>query len=264
MIENQLAGKVAVITGASRGIGAATALLFARSGARVVCAARSTDASGSATPGTIDETVRVIRSGGGEAIAVPCDLMQDSAVDELARRTRTEYGRVDVLVNNAGYLYRSPFAEMPMKRWDLMLGINLRGTVLCTKAFLPLIIDQGGGMIINVSSGAAAPSTAMAEVDAILGTLTYTVAKTAVEKLTEGLALELKPAGVAVNCLRVELLIAAEGAVEGNPDIDYSVAERPEVAGEALLWLATRGLAFTGRIATIMDIRQWRALGLFD
>jgi hypothetical protein len=85
-----------------------------------------------------------------------------------------------------------------------------------------------------------------------------------VERLTEGLALELRPRGIAVNCLRVELLIAAEGAVEANPDIDYSVAERPEVAAEALLWLATRSLPFTGRVATISDIRQWNALGLFE
>ncbi len=208
--------------------------------------------------------MRAIRGAGGEAIAVPCDLMQDSQVDELARRTIEKYGRADILVNNAGYLYRSAFADLPIKRWDLMLGINLRGTVLCTKAFLPKIMEQGSGTIINVSSGAAAPSAAMAEVDAILGTLSYTVAKTAVEKLTEGLALELQPNGITVNCLRVELLIAAEGAVEANTDIDYSVAEPPEVAAEALLWLAGRQLPFTGRIATIMDIRQWSALGIFD
>jgi NAD(P)-dependent dehydrogenase (short-subunit alcohol dehydrogenase family) len=264
LTDTDLSGKVAVVTGASRGIGAATAILFARSGARVVCTARTTDASAGPAPGTIDETVRAIRAEGGEAIAVPCDLMQDAGVDALASRTLAEYGRIDVLVNNAGYLYRSSFADLSMKRWDLMLGINLRGAVLCTKAFLPRMIEQGSGAIINVSSGAAAPSAAMAEVDAILGTLSYTVAKTAVEKLTEGLALELKPSGISVNCLRVELLIAAEGAVEGNPDIDYSVAEPPEVAAEALLWLATRKLSFTGRTATIMDIRQWRALGLFD
>jgi NAD(P)-dependent dehydrogenase (short-subunit alcohol dehydrogenase family) len=190
--------------------------------------------------------------------------MQDAEVDALKDRVLGEYGRIDVLVNNAGYLYRSPFVQLPMKRWDLMLGINLRGTVLCTMAFLPRMIEQGAGAIVNVSSGAAAPSAAMAEVDAALGTLPYTVAKVAVERLTEGLALELKHQGIAVNCLRVELLIAAEGAIAANPDIDYSVAERPGVAAEALLWLSTRSLPFTGRVATISDIRQWSALGLFD
>jgi 3-oxoacyl-[acyl-carrier protein] reductase len=255
---------VAVITGASRGIGAATALLFAREGARVVCAARSSDASPSAAAGTIDETVRTIRAEGLEALAVPCDLMDDEQVEALKERTLAEYGRIDVLVNNAGYLYRSPFAELPMKRWDLMLGINLRGTALCTKVFLPAMIGQRSGAIVNVSSGSAAPSAAMADVDAALGTLPYTVAKVAVERLTEGLALELGPHGIAVNCLRVELLIAAEGAIEANQDLDYSVAERPEVAAEALLWLATRQLPFTGRLPTINECRQWRALGLFE
>jgi citronellol/citronellal dehydrogenase len=255
---------VAVITGASRGIGAATALMFARNGARVVCVARSSDANPAAAPGTIDETARTIRSEGHEAISVPCDLMRDDQVDALKERVLSEYGRVDVLVNNAGYLHRSPFASLSMKHWDLMLGINLRGTVLCTMAFLPQMIEQSSGAIVNVSSGAAAPSAAMADVDAALGTLPYTVAKVAVERLTEGLALELRPHGIAVNCLRVELLIAAEGAVQSNPDINYSVAERPEVAAEALHWLATRALPFTGRVATINDIRQWSALGLFD
>ena len=259
-----LEGKVAVMTGASRGIGAATALMFAREGARVVCAARSSDVSPATAAGTIDETVRAIRAEGREAIAIPCDLMVDEQVEALRDRTLAEFGRIDILVNNAGYLYRSPFAELPMKRWDLMLGINLRGTALCTRVFLPRMIEQRGGAIVNVSSGAAAPSVAMAEVDAALGTLPYTVAKVAVERLTEGLALELRPHGIAVNCLRVELLIAAEGAVEGNPDIDYAVAERPETAAEALLWLATRALPFSGRVATINDIRQWRALGLFE
>jgi citronellol/citronellal dehydrogenase len=190
--------------------------------------------------------------------------MKDDQVEALRDRTVSEYGRIDILVNNAGYLYRSPFKTLPMKRWDLMLGINLRGTALCTSAVLPQMIAQGGGAIVNLSSGAAAPSSAMAEVDAALGTLPYTVAKVAVERLTEGLALELREHGIAVNCLRVELLIAAEGAVEANQDIDYSVAERPEAAAEALLWLATRALPFTGRVATINDTRQWRALGLFE
>jgi citronellol/citronellal dehydrogenase len=253
-----------VITGASRGIGAAAALMFAREGARVVCAARSSDASPGAAAGTIDETVRMIRSEGFEATAVACDLMQDEQVEALRDRTLVEYGRIDVLVNNAGYLYRSPFSELPMKRWDLMLGVNLRGTALCARAFLPQMIEQGSGAIVNVSSGAAAPSAAMMEVDAILGTLPYTVAKVAVERLTEGLALEVRQHGIAVNCLRVELLIAAEGAVEANSDIDYSVAEKPDVAAAALLWLATRALPFTGRVATISDVRQWQALGLFE
>ena len=229
-----------------------------------MCAARSSDASPGAATGTIDETVRTIRSEGFQALAVACDLMQDEQVEALKERTFAEYGRIDILVNNAGYLYRSQFSELPMKRWDLMLGINLRGTALCTKAFLPRMIEQGSGTIVTVSSGAAAPSAAMLEVDAILGTLPYTVAKVAVERLTEGLALELRQHGIAVNCLRVELLIAAEGAVEANSDIDYSAAERPEAAAEALLWLATRALPFTGRLATINDVRQWRALGLFE
>lgn len=259
-----LQGAVAVVTGASRGIGKAVAVALAGEGASVVCAARSTAEMPSRAPGTIDETVRQIRATGGRAVAVPCDLLVDQQVEALAKATVAEFGRVDILVNNAGYLYRSPFVELPMKRWGLMLGVNLRGTALCTKVFLPHMLAQGSGRILNVSSGAAASSLAMAEVDAKLGTLAYSIAKAGIERLTEGLALELQGTGVAVNCLRVDLLIAAEGAMEGNADIDYGIAEPPKRAAEAMLWLLSRPVTYTGRVVSMSDIRQWKHLKIFD
>lgn len=259
-----LGGAVAVVTGASRGIGKAVALALAKEGASVVCAARSTDEAPSRAPGTIGETARQIRALGGRALPVPCDLLIDEQVEALAQATLAEFGKVDILVNNAGYLFRSPFSELPMKRWDLMFGVNLRGTALCTKVFLPHMLAQGSGRILNVSSGAAASSLAMAEVDAKLGTLAYSIAKTGVERFTEGLALELKDTGISVNCLRVDILVAAEGAMEGNADIGYGIAEPPERAAEAMLWLLRRPISYTGRVVSMTDIRQWERLKIFD
>jgi citronellol/citronellal dehydrogenase len=259
----ELTDKVVVVTGASRGIGLSTALALAEAGAHVVCAGRTVDAKPARVPGTIDETARRIEAMGGRALAVPTDLMQDDQVEALAARTMDEFGRVDIIINNAGYLHRDPISKMTMKRWDIVQGVNLRGAVMCTKAFLPHMIERRRGSIINVSSGSASSSPSMLEVDISLGMLCYAIAKLGVERLTEGLALELRPHGISVNCLRVELNVAAEGPASSNPDIDYSGAEPPEVAAEALLWLARRDASYTGRIVSITEIRQWRLLSLF-
>ena len=253
----RLRDAVAVVTGASRGIGRAVAIAMAQEGARVVCTARSTEAAPSKLPGTIEETARQIQALGGRALALPCDISQEEQVEAMAQRTLAEFGRIDILVNNAAVNFWAPFAETPMKRWDLVLNVNLRGTVLCTKAFLPQMLEQGSGHILNFSSGA----TTDAEATAKLGILPYAVSKAAVEKLTEGLALELRPHDIAVNCLRIEMSIATEGARLLNPDIDFSGWEKPEAAAEAILWLATRELAYTGHAVTIAEIRQALARG---
>ena len=253
----RLQDAVAVVTGASRGIGKATAIALAREGAHVVCAARSTEDAPSKIPGTIDETVREIQALGRRALAVPCNLMKDEEVGALARRTLDEFGRIDLLINNAGTMYRVPFAEMTMKQWDVVLNVNLRGTVLCTKAFLPKMMEQRSGCIINVSSGAASvPLAQLVELN--LHNLAYSVSKLAVDHLTEGLALELRPYNINVTCLRVDVNIAAEGAVYYNPDIDYSQAEKPETGAEAILWLATHESDYNGRVVSITEIRQAR------
>lgn len=246
---------VVVVTGASRGIGRATALALAREGAHVVCTARSTQSAPSKLPGTIDDTVREIQALGRRALAVPCNVAVDEQVEAMAQRTLAEFGRIDVLINNAAVNNWAPFLETPMKRWDLVLNVNLRGTVLCTKAFLPRMLEQGGGRIINVSSGAAEDMNAVVE----LGILPYAVSKAAVETFTRGLAAELRPKNIAVNCLRIEIGIVTEGARLMNPDFDFSDWPGPEVGAEALLWLCTRDLSYTGHVVTIGEVQQARA-----
>ena len=243
-----LQDQVAVVTGASRGIGRAIAVEFARAGADVVVTARTTESAPSKLPGTIEETARQVQALGRRALAVPTDVTDETQVDEMARRTLEDLGRVDILVNNAGISFPGPLHQTPLKRWDLVMNVNLRGPVICTQAFLPRMMGQGSGRIINISSY-------LAEV-AMPGMLSYSVSKIALEKLTQGLAAELQPHRIAVNALRIELNIATEGWVFRNPDIDYSTWEKPEAASEAALWIATRDPSYTGKVVTIAEARE--------
>jgi len=245
---------VAVVTGASRGIGRALALALAREGASVVCTARSTEAHPAKLPGTLDETLRAIEAAGGKAIAVPCDVSQRDQVEAMAHRAIHEFGRVDLLVNNAAVNVWSPFAQLPLKRWDLVLNVNLRGTVLCTHAFLHSMLERGSGAIVNVSSGAVTDIDATVD----LGIIPYAISKVAVERFTTFLAEELRPAGLPVNCLRIEEAIATEGARALNPAAAVWGRQTPEACADAILWLAARDPAFTGRVLTLADVRAAR------
>ena len=248
-----LEGQVAVVTGASRGIGRAIAIDFARAGADVVVSARSSESAPSKLPGTIEQTAREVEAEGRRALAVATDVTDEAQVQALAERTLAEFGRIDILVNNAGISFPAPFAQTPLKRWDLVMNVNLRGPVMCTQAFLPTMLERGSGRIINISSY-------LAEV-MMPGMMSYSVSKIALEKLTQYLADELQPKGIAVNALRIELMIATEGWQHRNPNADYSTWDKPEAASEATLWLATRDPSYTGRVVTIAEVRQQMAEG---
>src|SRR3989304_5578915 len=228
-----LLDQVAVVTGASRGIGRAIAIDFARAGADVVVSARSSESAPSKLPGTIEQTAREVEGPGRRALAVATDVTDEAQVQALAERTLAEFGRVDILVNNAGISFPAPFAQTPLKRWDLVMNVNLRGPVMCTQAFLPRMLEQGAGRIINISSYLA---------EAMMpGLMAYSVSKIALEKLTQYLAEELQPKHIAGNALRIELMIATEGWQFRNPDVDYSTWDKPDAASEAPRWLGSAG-----------------------
>lgn len=240
--------QVAVVTGASRGIGKAIAIEFARAGAHVVVTARTTESARSKLPGTIEETARQVEALGRRALAIPTDVTSEEQVQEMARRTLKEFGRCDILVNNAGVSFPAPFHETPLRRWDLVMNVNLRGTVMCMQAFLPSMIERQSGRIINVSSF-------LAEV-MLPGMISYSVSKIALERLTQYTGQELKPFRIPVNALRIEVSIATEGWMFRNPSVDFSTWEKPEAASEATLWLATRDPSYTSRVVTIGEIRK--------
>lgn len=243
-----LLDQVAVVTGASRGIGRQIAIDFAKAGAHVVVTARSSENAPSKLPGTIEETAREVEALGRRALAIPMDVTSEEQIGEMARRTLSEFGRCDILVNNAAISAPAPFHDTPLKRWDLVMNVNLRGPVMCMQALLPSMLERKSGRIINISS-------ILAE-EVIPPMVSYSVSKAALEKLTQYAGLELKPHNIPVNCLRIEMSIATEGWMYRNPDTDFSDWEKPDAASEATLWIATQPVDWTGNVVTIADARE--------
>jgi citronellol/citronellal dehydrogenase len=269
-----LKGKVALVSGASRGIGEAAAYELARAGANVVVMAKSTkDSPNRHFGGTIEETVDRIRSLGAEAISVAGDVALEQDVDRVRQVTLERFGRCDIVVNNAAVSYLAPFLELTVKRWDIIMAVNLRGPVLLSKAFLPSMLDQGDGRIINISSadgrldiestareaeavGSRGDEASFGEAGQSLAasTTAYATSKAAMNRLTVGLALEFKGRGVAVNALEVS---AVTDAVRLNlPGGDFSKNELPEAPGQLVAWLAAQPADFTGHILTQPDLLE--------
>jgi NAD(P)-dependent dehydrogenase (short-subunit alcohol dehydrogenase family) len=241
-----LDGKVAIVTGASRGVGAATAVALAAAGARVACAARATDAEPLTLPGTIDATVARIEASGGTAVAVPTNLARDEDVLAMVETTVDRLGPVDVLVNNAAITFPGDLA-LPMKRFDLVFAVDLRAPVIAAQAVVPSMVERGGGAIVNVSSAAA--------LNYYPGQMAYGMAKAALEHLTVSLAAQLAPHGVAVNTFRIDVPVASEGFLAAMPDIDHSDWEPPEVAAEGIVWMLRQPAEFTGHNAGMAALR---------
>ena len=183
-----LKGKVALVTGASSGIGRATAALLAANGARVVINFHRNQAGAEASRAEIV-------SGGGRAIIVQADVMQASEVKSLVERAITEFGKIDILVNNAGSLVeRLKILELTEDRWDEVIDLNLKSAFLCSQAVASAMIERKTGAIINVSSIAGRTGGA-------LGSIHYSAAKGGMITFTKGLAKELAPFGIRVNAV---------------------------------------------------------------
>ena len=150
-----LQGKVAIVTGASRGIGRALAAGLAQAGAAVVCAARTEVERPDGLPGTIHSTADAIRVAGGTALPLRCDIGVANDIENLVKTSLQELGRIDVLVNNAMTPTRGLFLESRVEQWDESMRINVRSLFLTSQAVLPSMAKQGAGSIINISSGAA-------------------------------------------------------------------------------------------------------------
>jgi len=247
-VTQPLHDQVAVVTGASRGIGRQIAIDFAQAGAHVVVTARSSESAPSKLPGTIEATAKEVEALGRQALAIPVDVTKEDDIQQMAERTLKQFGRCDILVNNAAVSSPAPFHETPLKRWDLVMNVNLRGPAMCMLAFLPSMIERKSGRIINISS-------ILAE-EVISPMVSYSVSKVALEKLTQYAGQELIQHRIPVNCLRIEMSIATEGWMYRNPGMDFSDWEKPEAASGATLWIATQPIEWTANIVTIADTRR--------
>ncbi len=184
----RLAGQVAWVTGAGRGIGRATALALAAEGARLAVCAR--------TASEVEDTAATIAAAGGEALARTVDVADEAAVDGFAAALHDRYGRLDLLVHCAGVIAVRPFAELEAATWDHVLAVNLRGAFLCARAAFRALEGAGGGQILLLSSlsGVRGP-------EKFPGLAAYNVSKAGVLALSEILAVEGRPYGIRVNCV---------------------------------------------------------------
>ena len=190
----KLDGKVAIVTGASRGIGKAVALLFAAEGAKVACAARTLGEGEHMLEGSLRTTVSEIEKAGGTALAVQTDISRDEECANLVETTRQQLGPADVLVNDAALNYYIPIKDYPISRWVRAFAINVHGPFILSQLVLPEMIERRSGAIVNVSSSAAiGPGRGPYRGSGGGGTM-YGTTKAALERFSQGLAQEVRMA----------------------------------------------------------------------
>jgi NAD(P)-dependent dehydrogenase (short-subunit alcohol dehydrogenase family) len=239
-------GKVAVVTGASRGIGAAVARAFSRAGAAVALAARDEEA--------LERVADNVRAGGGRALAIRTDVTDAGSVAHMVERVVGEFGRLDLACNNAAGNGHppTPLAEVPVEAFDSGLAVSLRGVFLAMKYELPAMLDVGGGAIVNISSTAG--------LQAVGGLAAYVAAKYGLEGLTRVAALDYADRGVRVNAVAPGPILTDHLTRAGTSAQQAAAAAMPmrrvgqpdEVAG-AVLWLCSEEAAFTTGATVVVD-----------
>ncbi|QFY11062.1 SDR family NAD(P)-dependent oxidoreductase [Nonomuraea phyllanthi] len=251
-----LDGQVALVTGASRGIGAAIAARFAAEGARVAVSARTLTEGTSRLPGTLEDTVAGIRAAGGTAEAFAADLSAREDRVRLAEQVRERYGAVDILVNNAAVTYFTPVADFTERRAALMFEVQVTAPTHLAQLVIPGMRERGRGWILNISSVAARHPQIPPGPYAGLGGTVYGMCKAALERLSTGLAAELYADGIAVNSLAPTQVVPTPGTLfhhlttEDDPN-----AEPPEVMAAAALALCHAPASeLTGRIAYSQEL----------
>jgi NAD(P)-dependent dehydrogenase (short-subunit alcohol dehydrogenase family) len=242
------AGKVAFVTGAANGIGRAAALAFAREGVSVVVADLLEQGN--------QETVRMIEEAGGRALAVKCDVSWDNDVKAALEKTVETFGRLDFAFNNAGVEQPvTPTADLTEQEWDRIVDINLRGVFLCMKHEIPLMLKQGGGVIVNTSSGAG--------IKGIAGQAAYCAAKFGIVGLTKAAALDYANSNIRVNAvcpgiIDTPMMVRFSGGTpEGRERVTAQEPVgrmgKPEEIAAAVVWLCSDAAAFVVGHAMVID-----------
>jgi citronellol/citronellal dehydrogenase len=234
----KLTGMVAIVTGASRGLGKDIALGLAEYGAAVVIAAR-TETEKEGLPGTIYKTVEQIQQMGEKSLAVPTDVTSEESVQHMVQKTLDKFGRIDILVNNAGIAIYTPTVDMPLKRWDLVMRVNLYGTFICSKAVLPSMMKQKSGSIINITThGRRTVEPSRLAGESFQTAVAYETSKGGIERFTTAMATELSEFNIAVNCIKPEYGVATEGMKFWHPERDWSGWASSDAMVKAAVFLA--------------------------
>lgn len=248
-----LEGKVAVVTGASRGIGRALALGLARAGCHVVVAAKSVTSTDK-LPGSIFTVAAEVEALGARALPVQVDVRDAEQIDGMAARALERFGRIDLLVNNAGALHWASLLDTPAKRFDLVMGVNARAAFLCCRAVLPGMIERRWGHIVNMSPPL--------DLSIVPGRIGYSISKLGMTLLSLGLAEEVQPYNVAVNSLWPVTIIESQASINwglGKPEL----WRKPDILVDAVLRLVQKEPGeVTGR--ALLDEDFLRAEGATD
>jgi citronellol/citronellal dehydrogenase len=230
-----LKGKTLFITGASRGIGLAIAKRAAADGANIALIAKTTDPNPK-LPGTIFSAAAEIEAAGGQALPIAGDIREEASVLDAVRQAVERFGGIDILVNNASAISLTPTPATPMKRFDLMFGVNVRGTYLCTQACLAELIKSAKAgrnpHVLNMS-----PPLSM-KAHWFRGHVAYTMAKYGMSECTLGHAAEFKPHGIGVNSLWPRTAIAT-AALQMIPGVDIAKCRTPEILADAAYLILT-------------------------
>jgi NAD(P)-dependent dehydrogenase (short-subunit alcohol dehydrogenase family) len=256
----RLEGRVTVVTGASRGIGAEIARLFAAEGARVICAARTLKEGEHPLEGSLETTVAAIRAAGGEARAVTANIAEPAQCEALMAAARAEYGPVDVLVNNAALTYYLPVAEYPLNKWLRSWAVNFHAPFVLCQLALADMIPRRRGAIVNISSGAAIGPGRGPYPDPAVGRrggTCYGAEKAALERFSQGLASEVYEHGISVTCVSPSQVVPTPGTVHHRlvKGMDDPRGEPPLLMARAALLLATAPLdEVTGRVTYSQQI----------
>jgi NAD(P)-dependent dehydrogenase (short-subunit alcohol dehydrogenase family) len=244
-----LKGKVALVTGASSGLGRASALTFAREGAKIVVA--DIDAKGG------KETVQMIEKAGGEALFVKTDVTKEDEVEAMVNKAVQTYGRLDCVHNDVGIEeLPTPFTERTEEQWNRVLDVNLKGSFLCMKHEIKYMVNQGGGAIVNTSSIFGLTGSP--------GLAAYTASKHGIIGLTKAAAVEFGKVGIRVNCVcpgGMRGTAMYNRIVAANPEIPDMVREtnplgrdgEPEEVAEAVVWLCSDAASYVNGNAMSVD-----------
>ncbi len=221
-----LQGKTVFITGATRGIGQAIALRCARDGANIVVTGKTVTPHAT-LPGTIHSVAREIEAAGGHALAIALDIRDDTAITAAVQQAAAHFGGIDILVNNASAIQMTGTLATPAKRFDLMFGVNVRGTFLCSQACLPFLAKAKNPHILTLS-----PPLNM-QPKWFKNHVAYTMAKYGMSMCTLGMAEEFKPHGIAVNSLWPRTTIATSAIAVNFPDAVLKASRKPDIMAEA-------------------------------
>ena len=237
-----LTGKIAVVTGASRGIGRALAKALSQDGATVVVVARPSDDGSTSTSNALDETVKEINDAGGTVHGYRCNLTKEDQIRQLVERINSEVGQVDILVNNAAIAGGGSIPDFDVSAWDAMMATNVRAPFLLSQLLLPGMMERKQGSIVNITS-----RVSEREIPRVFA---YSTSKAALNRLTLNTAAFAKEANVAVNAL-CPGRIKSDDERKLNPasapasDVDQ---EPPESVAPPVVWLAGQDASFTGNI----------------